>query len=161
MSGIKKIQPSGNYKSGLFVPKNPEKYVGDIHKIVFRSSWEYRFCSYCDLNESVVKWSSEPLSIDYYNPLDKKEHKYYVDFYMKVIENSGEEQEWIIEVKPESQIKKPIFEGNMTVSKLKSYNHKMQIYITNKAKFQAAREWADKRGFKFGVVDENFLFRGK
>ena len=157
---IKKIKPNGNFKSGLFVPKNPDKYIGDLHKIVCRSSWEFRFCNYCDLNDSVLKWSSEPMAIDYYNPLDKKEHKYYVDFYIKV-EKDGVDEEWILEIKPESQTKKPIYEGNMTVDKLKSYNHKMQVYITNQAKFKAAVEWAEKRNFRFGVVDENFLFRGK
>jgi hypothetical protein len=34
----------------------------------------------------------------------------------------------------------------------------MKIWITNQAKFKAAKEWAFKRGFRFGVVDEKFLF---
>jgi hypothetical protein len=37
----------------------------------------------------------------------------------------------------------------------------MQIWITNQAKFKAAKEWAEKRNFRFGVVDENFLFKSK
>ena len=49
----------------------------------------------------------------------------------------------------------------MTLTKLKSYNRNMQIWITNQAKFKAAREWAEKRDFKFGVVDENFLFKSR
>jgi len=158
---IKKIQPSGNFKSGLFVPKNPEKYIGDLHKIICRSSWEFRFCTYCDLNESIIRWSSEPIAIDYYNPLDKKEHKYYVDYYVKSENIDRETEEWIIEVKPEKQTVKPVYEGNMTTAKLKSYNYKMQVYITNQAKFKAATEWAEKRGFRFKVVDEKFLFRSQ
>ena len=82
-------------------------------------------------------------------------------FYIKVLKESGEEQDWIIEIKPENQTKKPIYEGVNTLSKLKSYNRNMQIWITNQAKFKAAKEWASKRGFKFGVIDENFLFRSK
>lgn len=158
---IKKVAPNGNFRSGKYEPTNPEKYVGDIHNIICRSSWEYRFCTYCDLNESILKWTSEPLYIDYYNPLDKKMHKYYVDFYVKSVKSDGSTEEWILEVKPERQTQKPIYEGFMTTAKLKSYNHKMQIYITNQAKFKAAVEWANKRGFKFKIVDENFLFRGK
>lgn len=158
---IKKINPNGNFRSGKYEPTNPEKYVGDIHNIICRSSWEYRFCSYCDLNESILKWSSEPLSIDYYNPLDKKTHKYYPDFYVKSDKGDGETEEWILEVKPERQVKKPVFEGAKTEKKLKAYNHRMQVYITNQAKFKASIEWAEKRGFKFKVVDENFLFRGQ
>jgi hypothetical protein len=161
VTDIKKVKPNGEYKSGLYAPVNPDKYIGDLHNIIYRSSWEYRFCTYCDLNESIVKWSSEPMAIDYYNPLDKKEHKYNVDFYIKVIKEDESYQEWILEIKPEKQTKKPLYEGNMTLSKLKSYNRNMQIWITNQAKFKAAKEWAEKRNFRFGVIDENFLFKSK
>ena len=161
MPDIKKIKPNGEYKSGKYEPRNPEKYIGDIHNIIYRSSWEYRFCTYCDTNDSIVKWSSEPIAIEYYNSLDKKEHKYNVDFYIKVVKESGDAQEWIIEIKPENQTKKPIYEGKMTIAKLKSYNRNMQIWITNQAKFKAAKIWAEKRGYKFGVIDENFLFKSK
>jgi hypothetical protein len=159
---IKKIKPNGQYKSGLFKPINPDKYIGDFHNIICRSSWEQRFCTYCDRNENILKWSSEPLSIDYWNPLDKKQHKYYVDFYIKTLREDGSTQEWIIEVKPEAQTKKPLYEGkNMTLKKLEKYNYDMKIWITNQAKFKAARDWADQRGFRFGVVDENFLFKSQ
>jgi hypothetical protein len=45
------------------------------------------------------------------------------------------------------------------LTKLKAYNQKMQIWITNQAKFKAAKEWALKRDYNFGVIDENFLFK--
>lgn len=158
---IKKVRPNGDYKSGRFEPRNPEKYIGDTHNIIYRSSWEYRFCTYCDNNPSIIKWSSEPTSIEYYNPLDKKMHQYNVDFYLKTQKEDGSQEEWIVEIKPESQTKKPIFEGVMTLPKLKSYNRNMQIWITNQAKFKAAKVWAEKRNFRFGVIDENFLFKSK
>ena len=159
---IKKVKPNGKHKHGLYSPQNPDKYIGDIHNIIYRSSWEQRFCAYCDRNEMIVKWSSEPLFIDYWNPLDKKMHKYYVDFYIKILKEDGTYHEWIIEVKPESQTQKPIYEGkNMILKKLESYNYNMKIWITNQAKFKAAKEWAIQRGFRFGVVDEKFLFNSK
>jgi len=161
MTDIKKVKPNGEYKSGKFVPRNPDKYIGDIHNIIFRSSWEQRFCIYCDTNESILKWSSEPLKIPYYNPLDKKDHEYNVDFYMKTLNTDGTEQEWIIEIKPEKQTVKPVYEGNMTTPKLKAYNRNMQIWITNQAKFKAAKFWAEQRGFKFGIINEKFLFGSK
>ena len=156
---IKKVKPNGIYKSGLYEPINPEKYVGDTHNIIFRSSWEFRFCKYCDTNENILKWSSEPLQISYYNPLDKKDHIYHVDFYIKVLKEDGEEAEWIIEIKPEAQHKKPVLTSPETLPKVKAYNRNMQIWITNQSKFKAAREWAAKRNYSFGVVDENFLFK--
>lgn len=161
MVDIKKVKPNGDHKSGKYAPRNPDKYIGDIHNIIYRSSWEYRFCIYCDTNDSILKWSSEPVAIDYYNPLDKKDHKYNVDFYIKVQREDQTEQDWIIEIKPENQTKKPIYEGVNTLAKLKSYNRNMQIWITNQAKFKSAKIWAEKRGYKFGVVDENFLFKSK
>jgi hypothetical protein len=133
---IKKVKPNGIYKSGLYEPINPEKYIGDVHNIIFRSSWEFRFCKYCDTNENILKWSSEPLQISY-----------------------GEEAEWIIEIKPEAQHKKPVLTQPETLPKVKAYNRNMQIWITNQSKFKAAREWAAKRNYNFGVVDENFLFK--
>ena len=161
MTDIKKVKPKGEYRSGKYDPKNPEKYIGDIHNIIYRSSWEYRFCMYCDTNDAILKWSSEPVAIDYYNPLDKKEHKYNVDFYIKVLKEDQQTQDWIIEIKPDNQTKKPLYEGIMTVAKLKSYNRNMQIWITNQAKFKAARDWAEKRDYRFGVIGEDFLFKSK
>ena len=156
---IKKVKPNGLYKSGLYEPLHPDKYIGDPHNIIFRSSWEFSFCKYCDTNDKIIKWSSEPLQIPYYNPLDKKEHIYNVDFYMRVLKDDGEEADWIVEIKPESQYKKPVITPPETLAKLKAYNQKMQIWITNQAKFKAAKEWATKRSYNFGVIDENFLFK--
>ena len=161
MTDIKKVKPNGEYRSGKYDPRNPEKYIGDIHNIIYRSSWEYRFCMYCDTNDAILKWSSEPVAIDYYNPLDKKEHKYNVDFYIKVLKEDQQTQDWIIEIKPDNQTKKPLYDGIMTVAKLKSYNRNMQIWITNQAKFKAARDWAEKRDYRFGVIGEDFLFKSK
>jgi len=162
MTDIKKIKPNGRFKSGKFVPTRPEKYIGDFHNIIYRSSWERRFCIYCDRNENILKWSSEPIHVDYYHPLDKKMHKYFVDFYIKVLKEDNTTQEWILEVKPEAQTQKPVYEGkNMTTRKLEDYNYKMQVWITNQAKFKAAKKWAEDRNFRFGVIDENFLFNGK
>ena len=37
----------------------------------------------CDNRQDVLKWSSEPVEIKYISTFDKREHKYYPDFYMK------------------------------------------------------------------------------
>ena len=80
---IKKLKPNGKWKSGKYYPTNSEKYIGDIHNIIYRSSWEQRFCQYCDINPNITKWSSEPTDIPYWSPIDKKEHKYFVDYYIR------------------------------------------------------------------------------
>ena len=161
-NSIKKVKPNNKYTSGLYNVKNREKYIGDADAVVCRSSWEYRFCSYCDNNEDIVKWSSEheSLCVDYYSPIDKKMHKYWVDFYVKV-RRVDRFEEWMLEVKPQReyhQERKPVLEGNVTGKKLATYNRELKTWIINQAKFKAAKDFAEKRGIKFGVVDEDFLF---
>lgn len=159
---IKKVKPNGSFISGKFSPKNPSKYIGDVNNIICRSSWETRFCNFCDSNEKILKWSSEPIGIEYYSKLDSKVHTYYVDFYIKVERHDGKIEEMILEIKPQRQTRKPILESqNPTAKALKAHNERLKVWITNMSKFEAAKEWAAKRGFRFAIVDENFLFKNK
>lgn len=159
---IKNLKPSGNgkYKQGYFMPKNPQKYIGDPNKIIFRSSWEYRFASWCDMHPTITKWSSEPLAIPYVSPIDNKWHNYYVDFYVCSVRD-GKEQQYIIEIKPKAQREPPdkkLLEGNRTLKKLQRYNAQLKTYLINQAKWEAAKQFAAGRGMRFAVCDENFLF---
>lgn len=158
---IKKLKPSDKYVNGKYNPSNPQKYIGDIKGIIFRSSWELRFCQYCDLNASIIKWSSEPITIDFWNPIDKKMHKYHPDYYIKVLQKDGSIVDWIIEIKPKKQYaldQKPTLTGKITEKKLKSYNEKMATWIVNRCKFEAATKYAESMGYRFGAVDETFVF---
>lgn len=158
---IKKLKPNGPWKSGKYYPVNPEKYIGDTYNIIYRSSWEYKFCQYCDINPNITKWSSEPTCIPYWSPVDKKEHKYYVDYYIQVKKGDVYEN-WLIEIKPEDQYSlssRPVLEGNVTEKKLKNYNYKLKTWIINRAKFEAATRYAESRGYKFGAINEKFLLR--
>jgi len=159
---IKKVKPNGKTKSGKYLPINMEKYIGDGNDIIYRSSWEKRFCSYCDLNPNIVKWSSEPVIIPYFSPIDQKMHEYNVDFYIKVKKEDNTFQDWFVEIKPENQYgkeNKPVISGNITEKKVKQYNEKLKVWITNMAKFEAATRYAEARGYKFGTVNENFIYR--
>ncbi len=40
----------GESIKSLFKPTKPKKYKGDVNNIICRSSWERRFCNWCDLN---------------------------------------------------------------------------------------------------------------
>jgi hypothetical protein len=160
---IKKLKPNGKWQSGKYFPNNPEKYIGDIHNIIYRSSWERKFCQYCDINPNILKWSSEPLSIPYWSPIDKKEHKYFVDYYIQVKKADQTIENWFIEIKPENQYditkrpQEPL--GNLTEKKIRSYNEKLKTWITNRAKFEAATRFAAARGYKFGAINESFIMR--
>jgi hypothetical protein len=159
---IKKVKPSGNYIHGLYIPVNPLKYIGDINNIIFRSSWEKKFCIYCDKNPKVLKWSSEPVCIKYWSPVDKKEKSYNIDYFIKVEKDSGETENWFIEVKPKSQYaidQKPEIKSPLTEKKLKAYNDKMKMWITNRAKMEAGIKYAESLGYRFGTINEDFLFK--
>lgn len=164
MKNIKNLRPNKNsvYQQGLYTPVNPKKYIGDINNIIYRSSWERRFCQYCDMNPNITKWSSEAVCVKYWNPIDKKEHNYNIDYYIQVKKGDVLEN-WLIEIKPENQYaldkrpKEPT--GNLTEKKIRSYNEKLKVWITNRAKFEAAKRFAEDRGYKFGAINEKFIMR--
>ena len=57
-------------RSGKFRPSNIKKYRGDYRNIIYRSSWEKVFMSYCDKNDNIIEWGSEEVIIPYRSPLD-------------------------------------------------------------------------------------------
>ena len=150
---------AGAIKQGYFRPTNVDKYLGDPTKIIFRSSWEFKFLKWCDLSPTVIKYSSEPVGILYYNPLDKRGHTYYIDFFIISKDNDGKEQQWLIEVKPNKYINPPVAPERMTNKQTANYVYAAKQYIVNQAKFEAAREYAAQKGVKFGIITENFLFK--
>ena len=75
-----------SYK-GRYSPTYPKKYKGDHRNVVYRSLWERKFMVFCDLNENIIEWGSEEIAIPYRSPIDKKLHRYFPDFYVKLKEN--------------------------------------------------------------------------
>ena len=72
-----------------YVPKNPQKYSGDSNNIIMRSSWETKFAMWCDMNPSIIRWSSEETIIPYICPTDNKMHRYFIDFKIRVQQKDG------------------------------------------------------------------------
>jgi hypothetical protein len=156
---IKNLKPTGNsgFVQGYYNPLNPDKYIGPT-PIIYRSSWERKFCIMCDNKESVLKWSSEPVVIKYKWSKDGKEHKYYPDFYMKTIgENDEPPVEWLVEIKPEAQIKKPLPPKTKSKKALNSYKFLAEAYIKNRDKYAYANAWCENRGWRFIVLTEKTL----
>lgn len=157
---IKNLVPRKNaqYRQGYYNLLNPSKYIGDPNKIIFRSSWERRFAIYCDTNERILAWSSEPLEIPYMNPVEGVVRPYNVDFYVRVNDGSEKPKEYIVEVKPSRQLKRPVQPtGRVTEKRMRSYTEQMKIYLVNISKFKAAKDFADSRGWSFVVVTESFI----
>ena len=134
---------------GLYRPTNPKKYVGNTKQIVYRSLLERRFMRYCDLNEDILYWASEELPVRYYNPLDKKYHRYFPDFVVKTVNND----KYMIEIKPSRQVTKP----KPPKKKTKSYMRESFEYIKNQAKWQAAKSYCDDNGMQFKLITEKDL----
>ena len=74
---------------GKFKPKNRTKYKGDPNAIIYRSLWELRFMRYLDTTSSILKWSSEEVVIPYRSPIDGRRHRYFPDFWIKIINNGN------------------------------------------------------------------------
>jgi hypothetical protein len=134
---------------GLFKPTNPEKYLGDIGKIRFMSSWELRFMNFCDTNPNVIKWGSEEFKIMYFNPIKNKVCNYIPDFIIKYKDRNGMIITEVIEIKPRS---------HFVASKKSTTYDKVQMII-NHAKWTAAKAFCDQHNINFKVLSENELFR--
>jgi len=147
------IPMAKQFYKGKFKPTNISKYVGDVHGIIFRSSWELRFMKWCDSNPSIIEWGSEIAVIPYVSPLDKKIHRYFVDFYIKVKASNGQIQKYLIEIKPDSQTKPP----TIPAKKTKRFVDEVFQYGVNSAKWKSAKEFCDDRGWKFMVLTEKEL----
>ena len=153
--------PIGTFRSykGFYKPKNPTKYKGDPTNCIYRSLWERRFMQYCDLNESIVGWSSEEVVVPYWSPLDNKPHRYYVDFWVKTMTAEGKEECMLIEIKPRNKTSKPEL-GNKKMTRAKL--NEMRDWIINSSKWEAAEKFCQSRGWKFKVLTEKDIFgRGK
>lgn len=139
----------GSYK-GFFVPKNPNKYKGDVSNIVFRSSWELKFMNILDTNTEVVYWASEPFPIPYRAPKDGKIHRYFVDFLVATRNKTGKIETSLIEIKPHIQTIPPKQPKKIS----RRFITEQLTYETNQAKWRAAREVCSKQGWTFRVADE-------
>lgn len=140
---------------GRFSPKNPKKYRGDVKNIVFRSMWERRFMKYCDSNPSVVQWSSEEVIIPYLSPIDKKVHRYFPDFLVKVRTPEDKIKTILIEVKPKKETRPPKKRKNG--KKSFQYLEEVKTWGINDAKWKAAREYCADRQWEFRILTEDHL----
>lgn len=133
-----------------FVPKNPQKYIGDVNNIVCRSGLELKYFKYFDENPSIIKYSSEEMHIKYYLELDNKIHKYYPDFIIKVKNREGKINTIMIEIKPYSQTLRPT-KGN---KRNLTYINEVMTWEKNQAKWKYAEAFCKEHGMEFMVMTE-------
>lgn len=133
---------------GLFRPRNPEKYLGDPRRIVFRSSWELRLFQWLDTTPAVIQWASEEFSIPYLSPIDAQVHQYYPDALVVYKDKFGNVQKEIVEIKPYKE----------TILTPKASDRDKLALVVNEAKWKAADRFAQQNGLKFRVITERTMW---
>ena len=161
------------FKQGYFIPQHPEKWVTKVNE--YRSGWEFSFMSWADRNDQILRVGSEPLGITYLDPVANLEHchkhhldpnnpinwkrrTYYVDMWIELRTNDGGTKKIFIEIKPyhETQMPAPL-KADAKMKDIQKYNRAMKIYLTNQAKWKAAKTEFAKRGCEFQVWTEHEL----
>jgi hypothetical protein len=138
---------------GRYNPKNPRKYKGNPHNIIYRSLWERKFMVYCDTSTSIIEWGSEEIIIPYLSPWDNRRHRYFPDFYIKAQQSDGSLKKMIIEVKPKVQCSPP----KEPKRKTRRYLNEVKTWSINEAKWKYATEWCKNNGMEFVIINEDHL----
>ena len=133
---------------GQFRPKNPQKYIGDHTKIVYRSTWECKYMDWLDRNNDVLSWASEELTVPYISPVDGRYHRYFPDFLVKMRTSDGKLKTLMVEIKPMKQSKPPEKKKRVT----KQYINEVTTWGVNRAKWKAAIEYCKDRKWEFIVL---------
>lgn len=136
------------FAQGLFVPKNPSKYVGK-HTPRYRSGWEHAFMRFCDSNDNILQWASESITIPYRHPLTGKQTVYVPDFLITYRDKSNTMCAELIEIKPKKQ----------SVIESKASARDRAVVAVNYAKWDAATKWCRRQGLTFRVITEDDIFR--
>jgi len=155
-----KTMKKRNYKQGYYELVYPEKYLQPLDKTMnkqilpqYRSSWELKFFKFCDSNPLVKKWGVEPFPIQYWSPVDNRMRRYFVDGYIEF--KSGDR--FLVEIKPKSQTVPPKEPKRKTPKSISKFNSDVETFLTNQAKWEAAKRFADERGLKFIILTEREL----
>jgi hypothetical protein len=137
-----------NYAQGIFVPTQPQKYIGK-HNPKYRSGWEFTFMQFCDKNKNIIQWSSESIIIPYIHPLTGKRTNYIPDFLVVYENKHGHQKAEIIEIKPKKQ--------SLIESRVASARDRAVVAI-NHAKWASAMAFCKQNGLTFRVITEDDLF---
>lgn len=139
---------ANTWSKGIFIPKNPEKYIGK-KAIQWRSSWERQFMQWCDTNPGVLKWASEAIRVPYRHPLTGKQTTYVPDFFIQYLDKNNKVHSEIIEIKPEK---------HQLMEKAGRSKYNQAQVIINQAKWTAASAYCRQQGLVFRIINENQLF---
>ncbi len=135
------------WAQGIYEVINTDKYVGKGSPR-YRSGWEHSFMRFCDLNDHILQWASEALTIPYRHPLTGKSTVYVPDFLITYRTRDNTVRAELIEIKPKKQ--------SVVESKMSSRDR--AVVAVNYAKWDAATKWARRNGMTFRVITEDQMF---
>jgi adenine C2-methylase RlmN of 23S rRNA A2503 and tRNA A37 len=146
---IKNQKPKlhSHYHQGIIDPRTCNKLYESCanEKIIYRSGLEYKFIKWCEANERIVKWASEPICIEYVLLSDQRKHKYFPDFIFETIDG----KKYIVEIKPYAQTKQP---------KSTSSNYEKRNWVKNISKWNAVKEFVKtQKNTEFIIITEKFF----
>ena len=121
---------------------------------IYRSSLELKVMRWFDNNPNIVSWGSESIILPYISPLDKKIHRYFIDFFAHLKESTGNIKKLIIEIKPFSQTIQPQISKRKAA---KTMIYEQTQWVNNQAKWKAAEEWSKKSGYTFLILTEKHI----
>ena len=136
------------FAAGPYTVKNGAKYVGKGFPR-YRSSWEWAFMNFCDSNENIQQWASEPVRIPYRNPLTGKMTMYVPDFIVTYRGPKETVRAELIEIKPKKQ--------SLIESKVANARDRAVVAV-NHAKWASAKAYCAYNKFTFRVITEDDLF---
>jgi hypothetical protein len=135
------------FAQGKYTIRNVQKYVGNKQP-TYRSSWEWAFMNFCDANDQVVQWASEPVRIPYRHPLTGRMTTYVPDFIITYRGPNNTLVGELVEIKPKKQ--------SMLEDRMKDRDR--AVVAINFCKWDAAQRWAKANGLKFRVITEDQIF---
>jgi len=143
-----------HYQQGIYQLQHPEKYLGKSNPR-YLSGYEFHMFRYLDHHRDILRWGAEIIVVPYYNPIKARKARYIVDVYVERRARDGKVHKELIEIKPAAQVRKPAKRGR---KKQATFAQEELTYAVNRAKWEAANEFAKQRGWVFRVMTENSIY---
>ena len=120
-----------------------------------RSSWEYEFFLALLTNGKVISLSSEETIITYRYSVDKRKHRYFMDFTYETVSSKGKKQKWLCEVKPFYRTQKPDPNNKSGKKKKRTYVMESLEYMKNMNKWSATLKYCKKHNYRFVFLTDD------
>ena len=103
-----------------------------------------------DRSPDVLEWSSEEITIPYYDPTTGRVRRYFPDFWVRKKDGT-----FLFEVKPAKETQPPSIKSGKRPSP--RLIREVMTYGVNQAKWEAAKSFCEDRGWTFHVLTEKDL----